>query len=143
VCIKSVTEQCFCLCATCSQVFLRAALARVATSTAADANGSSSSSSSKAAVRPGVDFRAANECAEAIGAEIVLGDRPIEITLKRAWEALTLVEKGKLVIGLAMAVAGTSNASKQVSIHLYIQQQLIASVSSASCLYTQQRVSHQ
>jgi pheromone shutdown protein TraB len=87
----------------------------VAASTAADANSSSSSSSGQTAVRPGIDFRAANECAEAIGAEIVLGDRPIEITLKRAWEALTLLEKAKLVVGLAMAVAGTSKASKQVS----------------------------
>jgi pheromone shutdown protein TraB len=120
VCIRAVADKSSCLCATCSQVFLRAALARVAASAAADAN-DSSSSGYEAAVRPGVDFRAANECAEAIGAEIVLGDRPIEITLKRAWEALTLVEKGKLVIGLAMAVAGTSNASKQVRIEIYIR----------------------
>jgi pheromone shutdown protein TraB len=129
VCIEAIGDKSSCLGATCSQVFLRAALARVAASTAAADANDSSSSSSKGVVRPGVDFRAANECAEAIGAEIVLGDRPIEITLKRAWEALTLVEQGKLVIGLAMAVAGTSNASKQVSTDIYIQQQLFARVS--------------
>ena len=39
-------------------------------------------------VQGGGDFVAARRAAEAVGAQIVLGDRPIEITLQRAWEAL-------------------------------------------------------
>eukprot|EP00884_Botryococcus_braunii_P012017 jgi/Botrbrau1/20816/Bobra.0156s0043.2 len=37
----------------------------------------------------GADMRAAREAAEAVGAQLVLGDRPIEITLQRAWDALS------------------------------------------------------
>uniref|UniRef100_A0A061SPB2 Trab domain-containing n=1 Tax=Tetraselmis sp. GSL018 TaxID=582737 RepID=A0A061SPB2_9CHLO len=33
-------------------------------------------------------MRAAQEAADAVGAQVVLGDRPIEITLQRAWEQL-------------------------------------------------------
>ncbi len=39
-------------------------------------------------VQGGLEFVAARKAAEEVGAQIVLGDRPIEITLKRAWEAL-------------------------------------------------------
>ena len=39
-------------------------------------------------VQGGREFVAARRAAEAVGAQIVLGDRPIEITLQRAWEAL-------------------------------------------------------
>jgi pheromone shutdown protein TraB len=41
----------------------------------------------------GGDFRAARIAGEEISAKIVLGDRPIEITLERAWSALTWDEK--------------------------------------------------
>lgn len=37
---------------------------------------------------PGTDMRAARAAAEACGAQVVLGDRPIEITLRRAWDLL-------------------------------------------------------
>ncbi|CAM9288619.1 unnamed protein product, partial [Sphacelaria rigidula] len=50
------------------------------------------------------DFRAAREAAEEAGAQIVLGDRPVEITLRRAWEALSLGERldlAKIFAGLA------------------------------------------
>lgn len=40
-------------------------------------------------VRAGAEFQAAREAAEKLSAQIVLGDRPIEITLARAWESLT------------------------------------------------------
>ena len=41
----------------------------------------------------GADFRAARRAAEAAGATIVLGDRPIEITIERSWGALSRGEK--------------------------------------------------
>lgn len=42
-------------------------------------------------------------------AQIVLGDRPVEVTLQRAWEALSLGEKfdlGRILLGLAFRRAG-------------------------------------
>lgn len=41
----------------------------------------------------GDEFRAARKASEEIGAQIVLGDRPIEITLERAWKALRWTEQ--------------------------------------------------
>jgi len=48
-------------------------------------------------VEPGMEFRAAYEEGIKIGAKIVLGDRPLEITLKRAWVSLSFFEKVKLI----------------------------------------------
>lgn len=42
-------------------------------------------------------------------AQIVLGDRPVEVTLQRAWEALSLGERldlGRILLGLAFSRAG-------------------------------------
>jgi len=50
--------------------------------------------------RPGVEARAAAAAAREVGATLVLGDRPIEITLRRAWEGLSWSERfslGKLL----------------------------------------------
>ncbi|KAE8678306.1 putative F-box protein [Hibiscus syriacus] len=41
----------------------------------------------------GDEFRAARKASEEVGAQIVLGDRPIEIMLERAWKSLKWVEK--------------------------------------------------
>jgi pheromone shutdown protein TraB len=43
-----------------------------------------------------LDFVAARECAEAVDAALVLGDRPIEITLERAWYAMRWGERLRL-----------------------------------------------
>ncbi|KAK4363380.1 hypothetical protein RND71_018621 [Anisodus tanguticus] len=57
-----------------------------------------SSKMSSSANRPfGDEFRAARKTAEDIGAQIVLGDRPIEITLERAWTSLNWNEKMSLI----------------------------------------------
>jgi hypothetical protein len=40
-----------------------------------------------AAFDPGAEFRAAARAADSVGAQLVLGDRPIEVTLGRAWAA--------------------------------------------------------
>ena len=58
-------------------------------------------------------------------AQIVLGDRPVEVTLQRAWEALSLGERfdlGRVLLGLAFQRAGMgggggeggSNAAEEV-----------------------------
>ena len=52
----------------------------------------------------GAEFSSAAVAAREIGAEIVLGDRPIEITLKRSWDALRLGEK----VSVGAALLGAS-----------------------------------
>lgn len=67
-----------------ASLLLRLLLARAAASVAASVEG---------AVAPGADARAAAAAARSVDATIVLGDRPIEITLKRAWEGTSLGQK--------------------------------------------------
>ncbi|XP_039855634.1 traB domain-containing protein-like isoform X4 [Panicum virgatum] len=67
-----------------------------------------SSKISSGANRPfGEEFRAARKVSEDIGAQLVLGDRPIEITLERAWKSLTWDQKTKLVISLFRGITST------------------------------------
>ncbi|CAM9320957.1 unnamed protein product [Chrysoparadoxa australica] len=62
--------------------------------------------------RPGADFRAAAAGADALDIELVLGDRPLEITLKRTWSSLTWQEKAKLMLGLWGVLSGSSGGSE-------------------------------
>ncbi|BDA45348.1 TraB domain-containing protein [Coccomyxa sp. Obi] len=50
--------------------------------------------------RSGVEMRAGRAAAERVGAQIVLGDRPIEITLQRAWAALSWRQRFQLLSAL-------------------------------------------
>ncbi|KAL5555265.1 hypothetical protein UlMin_037501 [Ulmus minor] len=45
-------------------------------------------------------FGAARQASKAIGAQIVLGDKPMEITLERAWNSLRWTEKHSLVLSV-------------------------------------------
>lgn len=54
-------------------------------------------------LQPGVEFRAAAEAANTVGACVVLGDRPLEVTLRRAWNSLGVLER---FVFLASAVRG-------------------------------------
>ncbi|GAB4826400.1 hypothetical protein Ancab_009265 [Ancistrocladus abbreviatus] len=58
----------------------------------------------------GDEFRAARRVSEEVGAQIVLGDRPIEITLERAWNALKLTEKLNLVVSVVRGIMLSSDA---------------------------------
>ncbi|KAJ6764440.1 PHEROMONE SHUTDOWN PROTEIN [Salix koriyanagi] len=60
----------------------------------------------------GDEFRAARKVAEEIGAQIVLGDRPIEITLERSWNSLKWREKLGLVIAVVRGITSSSDISK-------------------------------
>lgn len=51
-------------------------------------------------VMPGEEFRVALREAHAVGAQVVLGDRPLTVTLARVWHALSLWEKVKLTTSL-------------------------------------------
>ena len=69
----------------------------------------STSVGSELAVTPGADFRAAKRGAERLNATLVLGDRPVEITLERSWRALSWEERGEVVRGALQALAGGGN----------------------------------
>ncbi|KAL0925831.1 hypothetical protein M5K25_004201 [Dendrobium thyrsiflorum] len=56
----------------------------------------------------GEEFRAARKSSEEVGAQIVLGDRPIEITLERAWNSLVWTEKLRLVFSLFRGITSSS-----------------------------------
>ncbi|XP_023637282.1 traB domain-containing protein isoform X1 [Capsella rubella] len=71
-----------------------------------------SSKLSSVADRPfGDEFRAARIASEEVGAQLVLGDRPIEITLERAWNSLKWAEKLNLVMAVTRAITSSSSIS--------------------------------
>ncbi|CAL9098552.1 unnamed protein product [Musa textilis] len=57
----------------------------------------------------GDEFRAARKVSEELGVQIVLGDRPIEITLERAWSSLTWSQKVRLVLSLFRGISSSSS----------------------------------
>ncbi|MBA0587198.1 hypothetical protein Gorai_000332, partial [Gossypium raimondii] len=57
----------------------------------------------------GDEFRAARKASEEVGAQIVLGDRPIEITLERAWNSLKWSEKVILVLSVIRGITSPSS----------------------------------
>ncbi|KAJ1476373.1 TraB family-domain-containing protein [Baffinella frigidus] len=59
--------------------------------------------------RTGTDFRAARRTGEEVGATMVLGDRPIEITIERAWRALGWGDKRRF-LGLLIKSLQTDQA---------------------------------
>ncbi|XP_057249548.1 uncharacterized protein LOC104906453 isoform X1 [Beta vulgaris subsp. vulgaris] len=60
----------------------------------------------------GDEFRVARIVSEEIGAQIVLGDRPIEITLERAWNSLKWGEKLSLVGSVVRGITSSSDTSR-------------------------------
>ncbi|CAN1755094.1 Serine/arginine-rich splicing factor RS40 [Linum perenne] len=68
-----------------------------------------SSKISSDANRPfGNEFRAARRVSEEVGAQLVLGDRPIEITLERAWKSLKWSEKLSLLTAVVRGITSSS-----------------------------------
>ncbi|CAI0460679.1 unnamed protein product [Linum tenue] len=55
---------------------------------------------SKLEVFPGSEFRVAYEEAKKYGAIVILGDRPVQVTLRRTWLKMPLWHKAKLVYSL-------------------------------------------
>eukprot|EP00903_Cladosiphon_okamuranus_P020592 g18902.t1 len=93
-----------------STALLRAALAWAARGSMSDGgSGEGKTEAAAAAAAMYGDFRAAKEGAEEAEAQIVLGDRPVEVTLKRAWEALSFAERldlARSLVQLAFQRAG-------------------------------------
>lgn len=66
-------------------------------------------------VEPGAEFRAAAAAADAAGAQLVLGDRPVEISLSRAWGALSWPRRAALLADLARgAMAPPQELSREL-----------------------------
>ncbi|PRP88990.1 traB domain-containing protein isoform 1 [Planoprotostelium fungivorum] len=51
----------------------------------------------KIKISPGIEFQRAYEEGRKIGSRIILGDRPIDITLRRSWAMLSFYEKTRFV----------------------------------------------
>ncbi|XP_076935931.1 uncharacterized protein LOC143602827 isoform X2 [Bidens hawaiensis] len=58
----------------------------------------------------GDEFRAARKASEEISAQVVLGDRPIEITLERAWNSLNWNEKLSLVTSVLRGITSSDQS---------------------------------
>ncbi|WP_435178133.1 TraB/GumN family protein [Halorussus sp. AFM4] len=57
-------------------------------------------------IEPGADMQAAIEAAEAVGSEVALVDRDIQLTIQRFWARMSLVEKLRMVWELCLAMIG-------------------------------------
>jgi len=55
-------------------------------------------------VEPGAEMLAAVDAAEAVGADVALVDRDIQVTIQRFWVRLTVTEKLRLLGGLAFGI---------------------------------------
>ncbi|KAL9648367.1 hypothetical protein ABK040_001945 [Willaertia magna] len=58
-------------------------------------------------VNIGIEFRSAYNSAKKINSKIILGDRPIEITLLRCWSTMSFLQKLKFIFHLLMATFTT------------------------------------
>ncbi|MEE8554516.1 MAG: TraB/GumN family protein [bacterium] len=67
----------------------------------------------KLGVKPGAEMVAAVERAEAIGAELVLADREIQITLRRTWGQLRWWDKFKLAVQLPLSLVAAPALSEE------------------------------
>lgn len=85
----------------------------------------------------GDEFRAARRVSEEIGAQIVLGDRPIEITLERAWKSLMWKDKLSLLSSVISGISSSSNLSNNM-----LEQQKSCTNDSSFGLYDQLRDSY-
>lgn len=57
-------------------------------------------------VQFGEEFRCARRASEEVGAQVVLGDRPIELTLRRAWAAMAPEERGAVMLAMFSLLFG-------------------------------------
>ncbi|KAH8967891.1 hypothetical protein BDL97_03G100400 [Sphagnum fallax] len=80
--------------------------------------------SSSAGVATGEEFRAARKAAEEIGAQIVLGDRPIEITLQRAWDALRWDESLRLAMTFIQAMTASNLDASEETLEILFWSRL-------------------
>lgn len=99
-----------------SGLILRLLLGRLTatiTSSSSSSSQDQSSSSPQPPVLLGSEFAAAYQAAEDIDAQIVLGDRPIEITLRKAWEALNIGRKYTLIVDIVGSIIAANKERRE------------------------------
>jgi pheromone shutdown-related protein TraB len=64
-------------------------------------------------ITPGAEMIQAMDSAESVGAEIVLADRDIRVTLSRTWRVTGLWDKLKIIFQLALSLGGVEEISKE------------------------------
>ncbi|GAD52546.1 probable plasmid transfer protein [Halarchaeum acidiphilum MH1-52-1] len=64
-------------------------------------------------IDPGADMLAAVEKGEAVGSEVALVDRDIQVTIQRFWARMSLLEKLRLVGQLGLAVVGVGGEEEE------------------------------
>ena len=57
-------------------------------------------------IEPGADMQAAIDAAEAVGSEVALVDRDIQMTIQRFWARMSIFEKLRMVWELCLAMVG-------------------------------------
>jgi pheromone shutdown-related protein TraB len=67
----------------------------------------------KTGVRPGDEMLAGIEAAKKVGAEVVLVDRPIAITLKRAWRLSSFREKMRILKEFLLSIFGAEEITAE------------------------------
>jgi pheromone shutdown-related protein TraB len=75
-------------------------------------------------VQPGAEMISAIEAAEASGAQILLIDREVQITLQRFWSKMGFIEKLKMLAGLIAAVLGIGG-TKDIDIENITNQDMV------------------
>lgn len=76
-------------------------------------------------VEPGSEMLAAIRAAKDVGAEIALVDRKIAVTLKRAWNKMSLREKFRIFRELLYGFFGVSEMSEEIDIEMLKRQDII------------------
>ncbi len=76
-------------------------------------------------VQPGAEMIGAIEAAEASGAQIILIDRDVQITLQRFWSKMGFIEKLKMLGGLVAAVLGIGG-TKEIDMENITNQDVVS-----------------
>ncbi|WP_406660342.1 TraB/GumN family protein [Methanolobus sp. ZRKC3] len=76
-------------------------------------------------IQPGAEMIAAIDAAEASGAQVMLIDRDVQITLQRFWSKMGFVEKLKMLAGLMAAVLGIGG-TKDIDMENITNQDIVS-----------------
>ena len=68
---------------------------------------------SELGIEPGADMMAAIKKAEALGCEVALVDRPIQITMQRFWKKMKFLEKVKMLFSIIFAIASMGGIGRK------------------------------
>jgi pheromone shutdown-related protein TraB len=82
----------------------------------------------KLGIRPGEEMHAAIEAAQADGIPLALIDRSIQVTLQRAWQGLSLIERLRLLFSSLLSIFAAEDLSEEDVEQLKQQDMLTAAL---------------